>query len=214
MNRALQSILPFVAVASAVAQAPAAAPPPPAAGIAITESSRVARFVAGPGDRPQGLVLRNGTFVALSPALSQRLPATLHKGTSLHVTGDEFVYDGSKTLQATSITVAGNAYADAPLPMVADPAAAAQPAPPPGPGAPPLPRAVGPGAPPPPPPGGPAMPPPPPPCAAATPPAPGPASGIAAPPAPAPPAGAALPPADGGAPATAPVPLPQNPPGV
>jgi hypothetical protein len=144
MNRVMQSILPFVAVASAVAQVPAVAPPPPSAAVSVTESSRVARFIAGPGDRPQALLLRNGTFVALSPGLSQRLPVSLRKGTSLQVTGDEFAYDGNRTVQAVSITVAGVSYADDPPPA----AGAAMPPPPP-----PPPGGVG-AAPPPPPPCG------------------------------------------------------------
>jgi hypothetical protein len=151
MYRALHVLLPLVTAASAVAQVSPAAPPPSTPAAGITESSRVARLIAGPGDHPQALILRNGTFVALSPTLSQRLPASLHKGTSLQITGDEFVYDGSKTVQARAITVAGIAYTDdAPAPGMAT----APPLPPPSRGAPPPP------------------PPPPPPCGIAGPPAP------------------------------------------
>jgi hypothetical protein len=172
MNRALKTMLPFLVAAHAVAQSPAA--PPPSLTASVTESSHVTRFVAGPGDRPQGLILRNGTFVALSPSLAQRLPVSLHKGTSLQVTGEALTYDGSRTVQARSITIAGVAYAD-------DPAGV-------GGGTPMGPATTAPPPPPPPPPGrAGAPPPPPPPCGVAAPPPP--ADGTA----PAPPAPAVLP---------------------
>jgi hypothetical protein len=214
MNRALQCLLPFVAAVSAVAQVPAATPPPASASNTITESSRIARFVAGPGDRPQGLLLRNGTFVALSPRLAQELPASLHKGTALQVTGEELSYAGSKTVQARTITIAGVAYPDEPPAMAGGPAGVQAPPPP---GAPPPPAPMaGAGAPPPPPPprrpGAPLAPPPPPPApCGVTPPTPD-AKGTP----PAPPAKEAVPPPpapDGGTPAVPPAGPAQNPPG-
>ena len=105
MNRILMSFLPLVTVACAGAQAPAPAN-------TVTETSRVVRFVAGPGDRPQGALLRDGTFVTFSPGISQRLPASLARNSSLQVVGEEFTYKGSKTIQARSLTIAGTSYVD------------------------------------------------------------------------------------------------------
>jgi hypothetical protein len=203
MNRAAFSILPFVVVASVVAQVPAAAPPAPSTDI-VTETSRIARFVAGPGDRPQGFLLRNGTFVILSPGLAQRLPASFTKDTPLQVTGDAFSYQDSKTVQARTIIVAGVSYADDSTAPGAAPVGIAPPPPP------------APGMPPPPPPGGPGAPPPPPPCGVAAPPPVGAGvPGQSAPPATAP-SGATSPvaPANNGAPAPAPANPPANPPGL
>jgi len=149
MNRMLMSFLPLVAVVCAGAQAPALAN-------TVTETSKVARFVAGPGDRPQGALLRNGTFVAFSPALSQRLPATLSKSAPMHVVGQGFSYEGSKTIQASSVTIAGVSYNDD-GPLASGPNAVP---PPPAPGVPPQ-LLSGPGGPPPPPPGRTTPPPPP-----------------------------------------------------
>ena len=103
MNRMLMSFLPLAAVACAGAQAPIPAS-------TVTETSRVARFVPGPGDRLQGALLRSGTFVAFSPGLAQRLPASLSENASLQVVGEEFSYEGSKVIQARSVTIAGGSY--------------------------------------------------------------------------------------------------------
>jgi hypothetical protein len=162
MNRVLRSILPLlpvVATLSATAQAP-----PAAAQNSVVETSRIARFLAGPGDRPQGVLLRNGTLVTFTPGLAQQLPATIAKGTAVRVAGDELTYNGSKTVEARTITVAGTSYQDVPsstppvpppTPAQPGPRAAAAPPPPP----PPPPSPCGPVAPP--------LPPPPPPAAGA-----------------------------------------------
>lgn len=156
MNHQLLSIPLFLAGVSAGAQAPGNPPPPPSA-VQVTDTSHITRFIAGPGDQLQGLMLRNGTFVALSPGLAHRIPSGLNKSASVQVAGDEFSYAGSKTIQARTITIAGVSYADD-LPPVGpgavDPGpAGGPPAPPPGPrglrGGPPPPRPCD--APPPPP---------------------------------------------------------------
>ena len=171
MNR---SFLWFVLVAIALSAAPAQTPVPPPAAPAniITENSRVNRFVAGPGNHLEGLLLRNGTFVVLPPDLSSRMPLSIAKDSTITVTGDEFTYQGSRTIHAQSILIAGVTYQDAPPPAPAGPqppprpgAAAngvpatpgrpcptATPAPPPPPSAPARPAAPAATAPPPPPP--------------------------------------------------------------
>ncbi len=109
MNRMFMSFLPLLAVAYAGAQTPAPAN-------ITTETSRVARFVAGPGGRPQGALLRNGTFVAFSPEIAQRLPTSLSKSALIRAVGEEYSYGGSKTIQARSVAIAGVSYNDAGLP--------------------------------------------------------------------------------------------------
>ena len=154
-------VLPIVATVSVAAQPPS--PPALVLGQAnsVVETSRVARFLAGPGDRPQGLLLRNGTFVTLRPSLAQQLPPTIGRNASIRVAGDELSYNGNKTIEAHSITVAGVSYEDA-APAAKAPEAGMGTAPPPpaprGPGAgprndvpPPPPAGCGPVAPPPPP---------------------------------------------------------------
>jgi hypothetical protein len=167
MNRMLMSFLPLVAVACAGAQVAAPAN-------TSTETSKVSRFVAGPGDRPQGALLRNGTFVTFSPGLSQHLPASLSRNASLRVVGERFSYAGSRTIQARSVTIAGVSYNDdepvAGTPNIGPVGPGGgrntlQP-PPPQPPPPPPPPPPAPGIPPPPPPppigrGGPPPPPPP-----------------------------------------------------
>lgn len=112
MNHQLLSVSFFLAAISAGAQAPGNPPPPPSTPARVTETSRIARFLAGPGDQLQGLMLRNGTFVALSPGLVQRIPSGLSKSASVQVAGDAFSYGGSKTIRARTITIAGVSYAD------------------------------------------------------------------------------------------------------
>lgn len=191
MNRMLMSFLPLLAVACAGAQAPALAN-------TVTETSKVARFVAGPGDRPQGALLRNGTFVIFSPGLAQRLPATLSKSAPLQVIGDGFSYEGGKTIQARSVTIAGVSYNDdGPMPGNPDVG--------PGPGA--EPHAV-------PPPPLPSVPPPPPPSSATLPPPPPRGALPAGVPGPAhvpPPPDGATPPPQPPAPANNPPPVPESP---
>lgn len=158
MNRMLMSFLPLVAVACAGAQvAPAAN--------TVTENSKVSRFVAGTGDRPQGALLRDGTFVAFSPELAQRLPASLPRNSSLQVVGESFSYESNRTIQARSVTIAGVSYNDAgPVAGTPDIGPSGPSGPGGGPGAlPPLPPPPAPGVPPPPSGrGGPPPPPPPP----------------------------------------------------
>ena len=158
MNRILMPFLPLLAVVCAGAQVPAPAN-------TVTATSKVARFIPGPGDRPQGALLRNGTFVTFSPGLSQRLPASLSRNASLQVAGEGFSYKGSRTIQARSVTIAGVSYNDdGPRPGNSSlvgrsgpgdgpgdrPNAAPPPPPPPAPGVPPPPPS-GRGGPPPPP---------------------------------------------------------------
>ena len=211
MNRMLMSFLPLVAATWVAAQPPVATP-------SVTETSRVSRFVAGPGNRPQAVLLRNGTFVTFSPGLAQRLPSSLPKNASMRVSGQQFSYDGSRSIQARAVTIAGVSYNDA-GPLAASPGIVGAGGPSgglsPSPAAPPPPS---PGAPPPPPPpAGPGKPPPPP-SVAPAPPRP-PASAVAAPPAspnpagPPPHAGTAPPPAGNGAPAAVP-PTPSGSPAI
>src|ERR1700761_3164005 len=98
MNRKLLSLLPalpIVATLSALAQVPAPPPPAPGPVNSIVETSRISRFLAGPGDRPQGFLLRNGSFVTLGPGLAQQLPASIARNTSVRVSGDELSYNGN-----------------------------------------------------------------------------------------------------------------------
>jgi len=206
MNRQRFSLLSIFPLAGTLVVSAQTSPPPTAAPQAnsIVESSRISRFVAGPGDRPQGLLLRNGTFVNLSPGLSQQLPTSLSKNASVKVSGDLLTYDGSKTIEAHNITIAGVAYTEgvggpvvgaaAPAPPPAAGPAASGPAGPP----PPPPCAAGEPPPPPPPPGGPGRAAPPPPANGATAPPPPPAAGA--------PAGTPPPPAPDGAAPTPPPP--------
>lgn len=169
-----------------------------------TATSRVSRFVPGPGDRPQGALLRNGTFVLFSPELAQRLPASVPKSVTLQVEGEGFSYDGNRAIQARTVTMAGVSYTDdgpvagnAGLVGPSRTADGPNPPPPPAPGVPPPPPAgrIGP-----------------PPCAVAVPPPPagGPGGVVQPPPPPlgiAPPSGTS-----GPSPAAAPAPLPATPP--
>lgn len=150
MNRISFSLIPVVAVCTALGQTPAARSAAPSN--IITETGKIARVLAGPGDRPQGFMLRNGTFVILPPGLSRQMPSTLSTNTPIRVAGDEFTYNGNRTIQAQRILIAGISYDDVP-PAVPPPCpSAAVPTPP----APPVPSAVRtphtpPAAPPPPP---------------------------------------------------------------
>ncbi|MEK6398194.1 MAG: hypothetical protein V4734_08920 [Terriglobus sp.] len=58
------------------------------------------------------MILRNGTFVSLSPGLAQRLPLEMSKSAQVQVAGDEFTYSRTKTIQARTITIAGVSYTD------------------------------------------------------------------------------------------------------
>ncbi len=98
MNRILLSLVPFAVACTALGQRPGVRPA--ATANIVTESGKVARFVAGPGDRPQGFLLRNGTFVILPPSLSQRMPSTIPADTSIGVAGEEFTYPGSRTMHS------------------------------------------------------------------------------------------------------------------
>jgi hypothetical protein len=101
MNRtifSLLSILPMAGTLIASAQAPPALPAAPQAN-SIIENSRISRYVAGSGDRPRGLLLRDGTFVNFPPGLSQQLPGSLPKNGSVRVSGNVLMYDGSRTIR-------------------------------------------------------------------------------------------------------------------
>lgn len=218
----MKQLLPLALACTALplhAQAPQPTPPAAARDVqtpstTAAETSRISHLVAGPDGRPQGFLLRNGTFVTLSPGLAQQMPTTVRRNTTVRVRGPEYASSGQKTIQAQTVTIAGVAYKDvAGSPMM--PAAAGVAAPPrlsPGtPGAaPPPPPGGAPGAVPPPPPppvGGPGAvppPPPPPPCGVAAAPPP-PATNPQTPPAP---TGAAPAPPPVGAGVTA---LPQSP---
>lgn len=129
MNRISLSLIPVAGVCTALAQTPV---PPAGPFNIVTRTGKIARVLAGPGDRPQGFLLRDGTFVILPPGLSQRMPSTLFTNTSIRVAGDEFTYDGSRTIHAQHILLAGISYdvpppAPAPLPRPA----VSRPAPPP-----------------------------------------------------------------------------------
>jgi hypothetical protein len=169
MNQALRTILSLLPVAATLSAA-GQAPPVPTQANPVVETSHIARFLAGPNDRPQGLLLRNGTFVIFSPTLAQQLPAAINRGTAVRVAGDELIYDGNKTVAARSISIAGVSYQDA-LPSTAPPVPPPPPAQP-GTGV----AAAPPPPPPPPPPCRTVAPPPPPPPAAAVPNAPPPPS--------------------------------------
>lgn len=172
------------------------APPTAAPTAALTSSSsRISHVVAGPDGRVQGLLLHNGTFVTLSPALAQQVPVNLRHNASVSVSGPAYSIGSDRTIRAQQLTIAGASYNDlggvagaaatppqaiagAPLPPPpVGPAGVAPPPPPPGPGAPP--------------------PPPPPPCTGAPVPPPPPAANPAPPPsgtAPAPPTNGTAPP--------------------
>jgi hypothetical protein len=194
-------ILPIAALLSAAAQSPSHVPQASAPPKSIAETSRISRFLVGPENRPQGFLLRNGTFVMLPLGLAQQLPAAVAKNATVRISGNEFSYYGNKTIEAQSVTVAGVSYNDQGPASGGPPAAprraftSAAPLPPPPPG-PPRARVQG----------GP-VPPPTPPCALGAPPPPSPVSGGAN--APTPPAeGAPAPPATD-SPVAAPAP-PQN----
>lgn len=141
MNRLHLSILPIVSIVATVAgaaQVAPPAPPPPIQGTSIVVTGRISRVLTGPEGRPQGFLLRNGTFVTLSPTLAQQLPTTIGRNSSVRLSGGEFSYHGDKTIAASSLTVAGVSYEDtAPV------------GPPPGTPGPGLPSAVPPSPPPP-----------------------------------------------------------------
>ncbi len=128
MNRILLSLVPVAAAYTALGQTPGAQPASPAD--IVSESGKVKWFVAGPCARPQGFLLRNGTFVILPPGLSQQMPATIPANAPISVAGSEFIYDGSRTIQARRVLLAGVTYEDV------LPTAPASPPPPPRPRAP------------------------------------------------------------------------------
>lgn len=111
------------------------------AAISVTESSRINRVIPGPDGRPQAFLLRNGTFVALTPGLTQQIPNTVRRSVSVRVTGQTFGKSGEKTIQAQHVTIAGVSYDDAPgsVPVPPPPQPSSEaPAPPPLPQPPPL----------------------------------------------------------------------------
>lgn len=203
MNRTIFSLLSILPVAGTLAINAQTPPIPPVAPQpeSIFESSRISRFVAGPGDRLQGLLLRNGTFVNLSPELSQQMPTSFPKHALVQVSGNLLTYEGSRTIDARNITIAGVAYSGGMNPSAV---VGTVPPPPPGPAVvglsvPPPPCPVG--GPPPPPPGIGVGAPPPPPNGVGVPPPPPPAVGVApVPPQTSTPAGAAAAPVPPSAP--------------
>jgi hypothetical protein len=105
-------ILPIAALLSAAAQSPSHVPQASAPPKSIAETSRISRFLVGPENRPQGFLLRNGTFVMLPLGLAQQLPAAVAKNATVRISGNEFSYYGNKTIEAQSVTVAGVSYND------------------------------------------------------------------------------------------------------
>ncbi|AFL87975.1 hypothetical protein Terro_1672 [Terriglobus roseus DSM 18391] len=208
---------------TACAQGPVPALPPPPTGPAgassalaptqlplVTESSRVRAFNVGPDGEVHSVYLRNGSVVALSPALGGQVGRAIRKGEKITVTGTRSEINGQRSVEAASVRlndqtfVAGNTmYAPAGPNGVGQEIA---PPPPNGPQAPPSPArrrraADGPPAPygvpagAPAPLAGPNAPPPP-----AAPGSPAPVAGPGGPPPPAGPSVPPLPPPDGAAP--------------
>jgi hypothetical protein len=168
-------------------------PPPRMAqvqgGLSATHSSRVAAVVYGPQGEVQGLTLRDGVAVTLSPDLGMRLQSNISRGSRIQVSGIQRVIAGQTCLVAQSLTANGQTFVASATPPDPRPGFAG--------GAPP----------PPPPPAGPRGPrgpadrrpgPPPPPDGAAPPPPPTPDAGGATPPPP--PVGATPPASPAGTP--------------
>jgi hypothetical protein len=128
MNRTILSLLSLLTVTGTLAARAQAPPVNPPTNSTIVQS-RISRFIAGPGDRPQGLLLRDGTFVNLSPGLSLQLPSSFPEKASVQVAGDALTYNGSRTIEAHNITIAGITYNEGPADPTS-PCTAAVPRPP------------------------------------------------------------------------------------
>ncbi len=145
MNRMLLPLIPIAAVCTALGQTLAA--PPAASANVVTKTGKIARVLAGPGNRPQGFLLHDGTFVILPPGLSQQMPPTLSTNTSLRVAGEEFKHQGSRTIHAQRLLLAGISYDDVPPTRPAPPLFPAAPRPVPASATPPCPLTAAPAPP-------------------------------------------------------------------
>jgi hypothetical protein len=89
-------------------------PPPPMAqvqaGQATTHSSRVAAVIYGPQGEVQGLTLRDGVAVTLSPDLGMRLQSNVIRGSRVQVSGIQRVIAGQTSLVAQSLTANGQTF--------------------------------------------------------------------------------------------------------
>ena len=179
---------------------PPAPAPPVLQGSAVTQSSRIRAFNAGPDGQVHSLYLANGSVVDLTPSFGPGLNSQIHKGARVRIVGLRSNINGQTILTPQQLTLDQQTFSAQPPTGRPGPTAMAD-LPEPQPGVPPPPPPNGPapgrrrgpsgpalaaGSPPPPPPCGPGMagrpaPPPPPPPAA--PPAP---DGAGAPPPPAP----------------------------
>jgi hypothetical protein len=146
------SLLPVLVVSVAQGQTPNL--PSSATANIATENSQVVRLLSGPGNRVEGLLLQDGTFVMMPLGLSQKLPKDISEGTSVSAAGEVFTRHGSRTMHAQRLRVAGVSYENNPPvpPMPPAPPAHVRPN---APGSRPCPAAVQP-PPPPAPPAGPA----------------------------------------------------------
>jgi hypothetical protein len=139
----------------AFAQSPPPAPPtPPADGATaaapasssqvpvVTQSSRIRAFNAGPGGEVRSLYLQNGSVVDLTPALGGQLGSVVRKGQKITVTGMKSEINGQSLVEAASVrlndqTFSANASSAMPPAALAEGAASPLPgapqAPPPAP---------------------------------------------------------------------------------
>jgi hypothetical protein len=179
-----QSSVPPPPTPPVVPPGAAAAPSPgPQQFPLVTQSSRVRAFNAGPAGEVRSLYLQNGSVVDLAPGLGGQLGSAIRKGEKITVTGTKSEINGQSLVEAASVRLNDQTFSVAATP---GPAALAEGAAPPQPGAlqaPPAPAprrrnraaapapcgatadtppmAEGPDGPPPPPPDGAAPPPPP-----------------------------------------------------
>jgi hypothetical protein len=128
---------------------PPAAPTPPADGAAnmpaapassspvpvVTQSSRIRAFNAGPGGEVRSLYLQNGSVVDLTPALGGQLGSAVRKGQKITVTGMKSEINGQSVVDAAIVRLNDQTFSANASPAI-PPAALAEGAPPPLPGAP------------------------------------------------------------------------------
>ena len=128
---------------------PPAAPTPPADGAAnmpaapasssqvpiVTQSSRIRAFNAGPGGELRSLYLQNGSVVDLTPALGGQLGSAVRKGQKITVTGMKSEINGQSLVEAASVRLNDQTFSANASPAI-PPAALAEGAAPPLPGAP------------------------------------------------------------------------------
>jgi hypothetical protein len=107
----------------------------------VTQSSRVRAFNAAPGGEVRSLYLQNGSVVDLAPGLGGQLGRAVRKGEKITVTGTKSEINGQSLVEAASIRLNDQTFSATATP---GPAALAEGAAPPQPGAPQAPPAPAP----------------------------------------------------------------------